>query len=615
MQRHVLVIIASFFLFCAPVWSAQLLPFQGNLSSEIEQDFKSLVNASLSSDQNQFVLARNLLRHVSSSNLATQAWCRLIYAHVLLENDSIIKARKIFEDSSSVHWNDQPMWLQSYRSYGLGLAALYSGEYSVAGKQFQRTLVLAEDVQQLQLLATEGLADNLRFQGKLELSINRWYEALDLAEALKDSLAIFDSYQGRGVVRLVNGELDLAEEDINASFSYFKQVGARKRIAYSYSLLGLIEYRKRNYLESIDLNLKGYNLRGEISDTKGQGESLNNLALAYMGLKNWSQALRYLEEAVQLKTSANDLTQMTVIFNNIGHCFRKLGNRKDALKYFELALEKGKANGQLGDMVVSYRNIMNLYASEKDFESAFNAQSKLVALQDSLSEIERSEAMAEVEIRYNTEQKEQEILMLQQKQTIITNRWLTLAMGLFLTIIIGILFADNQKRKHRQQTQLLVKEDELQKAELKIMSDLLEYNQRKLNLYMENMLKKNEMVVQLESSLRSAVGGSLEDEAHGRKLVEDFSAVRILTEDDWQEFKELFDGVHKGMLDRLLRSYENLTLAEQRLFLLMKLNLSTKEMANILGVSPESIKKGRYRLKKKIGIDDETSLQDYVTSF
>ena len=104
------------------------------------------------------------------------------------------------------------------------------------------------------------------------------------------------------------------------------------------------------------------------------------------------------------------------------------------------------------------------------------------------------------------------------------------------------------------------------------------------------------------------------DEA-GQKLIQDFSAVRILTDQDWEEFKDLFNSVHQGLLDRLLRSYANLTLAEQRLFLLMKLALSTKEIANILGVAPDSVKKGRYRLKKKIGIGDATSMQYFVTSF
>ncbi|HAP68601.1 MAG TPA: hypothetical protein DCR04_02550, partial [Flavobacteriales bacterium] len=159
------------------------------------------------------------------------------------------------------------------------------------------------------------------------------------------------------------------------------------------------------------------------------------------------------------------------------------------------------------------------------------------------------------------------------------------------------------------------KQDELKKAELRIVTDLLEYNRKKLNIYTQNLLQKSEIVDRLEEKLKGSVEGEGRIDEAGQKLIQDFSAVRILTDQDWEEFKDLFNSVHQGLLDRLLRSYANLTLAEQRLFLLMKLALSTKEIANILGVSPDSVKKGRYRLKKKIGIGDATSMQDFVTSF
>jgi DNA-binding CsgD family transcriptional regulator len=334
-----------------------------------------------------------------------------------------------------------------------------------------------------------------------------------------------------------------------------------------------------------------------------------------MGLQNWNQALRYLQEAVQMKALSSDLSQMTVILNNIGHCYKRLNNYSEAERYFSLALSKGWDNGQMGDVVNAYNNLIDLSVHLKDFEKAVEYQSRLITIKDSLALIERAKAIDQLEVKFETDKKEQEILMLQQQQTIITNRWLTLALGLFMTIIIGILIFDNQRRKHKQETELLTAEDELQKAELKIMSDLLEHNQQKLSLYTENLLRKNELVGQLESRLKSAVENSGEIEPEQSELLTNFTGVRILTDQDWEEFKDLFDGVHRGMLARLLKEYENLTLAEQRLFLLMKLEMSTKEIANILGVSPDSVKKGRYRLKRKINLSEDISLQDFVSQF
>ena len=321
------------------------------------------------------------------------------------------------------------------------------------------------------------------------------------------------------------------------------------------------------------------------------------------------------QESIELKTMASDKTQTTAILNNIGHCHLQMGDANTAIKYFNLALSKGQENGQMADVVRSYGNLVKVYRSIDDHERALTFQSELLSLKDSLSEVARREAVTELEVKYETDRKEKEIMLLQQEKTIITNRWLTLALGLFLAIIIGILFIDNQKRKHRHEKKLLVAEDELQKAELKIMSDLLEYNRKKLSLYTENLLKKNELVGTLEDRLKESVEASVSVPEEGKKLIQDFSSVRILTEEDWDEFKGLFDSVHKGLLKRLLETYSDLTLADQRLFLLMKLGLSTQQIANILGVSPDSVKKGRYRLKKKIAADSDSPLQEFVNSF
>jgi DNA-binding CsgD family transcriptional regulator/cbb3-type cytochrome oxidase subunit 3 len=332
-----------------------------------------------------------------------------------------------------------------------------------------------------------------------------------------------------------------------------------------------------------------------------------------MGQKNWNQALRYLEDALLLKTASNDLSQLTVILNNIGQCHIALGNAEKAIQVFQQALEKALQNGQLRDALRSQTNLIRIHASKNDFETAFRLQQEKTALKDSLARIENSRTIQDLKIRYETQRKEDALNLLQKENAIVTNRWLTLALGLFFLLILGILIYDNQRRKHRQQTDLMTAEDELQKAELKIMTEVLEHNQQKLKLYTENLLKKNELVEELETKLQ--IGSDRVGDGNDKKVQKKIRSVRILTDDDWEEFKELFDGVHQGLLDRLLSNYEDLTLAEQRLFLLMKLSMSTKQIANILGVSPDSVKKGRYRLKKKLRIENDMTLQGFVDQF
>jgi DNA-binding CsgD family transcriptional regulator len=69
------------------------------------------------------------------------------------------------------------------------------------------------------------------------------------------------------------------------------------------------------------------------------------------------------------------------------------------------------------------------------------------------------------------------------------------------------------------------------------------------------------------------------------------------------DFRYRFNQAFGGQLDQLKMQYGNLTHAEERIYALEKLNVSTGQIAWMLGISPESVRKTRYRLRKKIGTE------------
>jgi len=75
-----------------------------------------------------------------------------------------------------------------------------------------------------------------------------------------------------------------------------------------------------------------------------------------------------------------------------------------------------------------------------------------------------------------------------------------------------------------------------------------------------------------------------------------------------------FEHVHKDFLNRLKEKQPELTQAEIRLLCLTKLNIATKPMAGILGVSLDTIKKSRHRLRKKLVLSEEDSLDNVVNT-
>ena len=85
----------------------------------------------------------------------------------------------------------------------------------------------------------------------------------------------------------------------------------------------------------------------------------------------------------------------------------------------------------------------------------------------------------------------------------------------------------------------------------------------------------------------------------------------ILTEPDWQRFTKLFEQVHPDFIVLLDTRYAMLSKADIRLLVLTKLLLNSKQMSGVLGISVESLRKARYRVRQKISAlpyDDEINV-------
>ena len=85
-----------------------------------------------------------------------------------------------------------------------------------------------------------------------------------------------------------------------------------------------------------------------------------------------------------------------------------------------------------------------------------------------------------------------------------------------------------------------------------------------------------------------------------------------LTEADWKDLRILFDKVYPGFFERLRQQFSDLTPADMRLVALTKFQPTPKEMAGMLGISDEAIKKTRQRLPKTIDIPEEGGLDERV---
>jgi hypothetical protein len=141
--------------------------------------------------------------------------------------------------------------------------------------------------------------------------------------------------------------------------------------------------------------------------------------------------------------------------------------------------------------------------------------------------------------------------------------------------------------------------------------ELKRAKKQQLELYTINILEKNEIIERISSELELLKDRSIPE----AEQIEKFNAIlqhSILTNDDWEAFKKTIEAVYPNFFASLRYRFTEITASELRLAALIKMNLTLREAANVLGISAESVKKSRYRLKKKFELKEEESLEEFI---
>ncbi|HZV70709.1 MAG TPA: hypothetical protein VFG10_14240 [Saprospiraceae bacterium] len=127
-----------------------------------------------------------------------------------------------------------------------------------------------------------------------------------------------------------------------------------------------------------------------------------------------------------------------------------------------------------------------------------------------------------------------------------------------------------------------------------------------LDIFRHHLLEKNTLIEKMQSATESK-----ENTDDQNKRLADLSHHLILNEDDWVQFKALFDSVYPGFFLSLRNKVPDITQAEQRMAALSKLKLTAKEAANLTGVSPNTVYKTRQRLRQRLGLEQDSDLDPY----
>ena len=135
-----------------------------------------------------------------------------------------------------------------------------------------------------------------------------------------------------------------------------------------------------------------------------------------------------------------------------------------------------------------------------------------------------------------------------------------------------------------------------------------------------NLIQHNDMLLQLDNDMRDLSEAVRRDEKKivlSQKVQNIRSLLQSQLNDDegWAQFEENFNVVYDDFMVNLMREHPNLKKADRKLCAYLKMGLSSKEMASLLNMSVRSIETARYRLRKKLNLDQGDNLTNFIQTF
>lgn len=279
---------------------------------------------------------------------------------------------------------------------------------------------------------------------------------------------------------------------------------------------------------------------------------------------------------------------------------------KEYTKSIETArnLEKDALRSNKITLIIDVRKLLSKnYSKVGNNKEAYNYLKSHKKLEDSIFNVKKTNALSFYQSQFETERRlkelteqESKIMLMDKEIELKSNRnklYVSVLILLVFTLLSGYLFL-----RYRSKQKQKLHEIELQG------------HKSALEVYTKELLRSSSSLAQIKKELEDMKKENRPQEDVNR--LQDLINFRILTPEHWEDFKTKFNRVYPTLFTKARLVNNAITTSEERLIALEKLNLKTNEIANILGVSPDSITKLRYRLRKKLGISREISIATYI---
>ncbi len=478
--------------------------------------------------------------------------------------------------------------------------------FNLAFKSINKSLLIADSTKDLAIIGRlYGLAGYIYLnRGATVKAIEAFGKSKNIGLKLGNIDVQIGGYHGLGRVYISLGEIDKAYDYLIEGLRLAETAEAERPEAILNNALGILE-QDRGSLSAALLHFKKFEkISKYLNDTLSVIYAKVNTSEIFLQLENTDSVLFYIDAAEVLNTKVNNAQARAAIFGIYGRLMYNSGEYEKSIEYINKSIKVSFDNKFSEFIIENYYVLIDNYQALHDSNRALSLYEELDHYKDSIFRINDLKKSEGLQAQFLLEEKAAKALYWQEKYN---NRNLILALSVAVSLLIIVLLFmlskryKANKRIHQEETRNLNQTIDENNREL--VTRIMTENQRESTLeeLSETLeyLSKEKDVAKIKRYLTDALR-NISSKEH--------------VNNNWGVFKVHFEKVHPTFFIELIKIQPNLTQGEMRLCAYIKMNLTTKEIANLLNISDRSIQTNRYRLKKKLGLDTQLNLISYIQS-
>lgn len=290
------------------------------------------------------------------------------------------------------------------------------------------------------------------FKGKYDVAARNFYESIAILEKANEKKKLAPVYNDLAKLYRKTRDLDRALQNYNKADAIYRQLNDTLGISMILNESGVVFEYREDYTEAINRYTSSMKLAEAAGDSLSVSYSLSNIAGVYVIQKKYALAEKNLLRALNIRQILRDSFAIALTYSDLGVAMNGKGDYNKAVEYLSLSNQMAEHLKYPELQSNNYNELSTVAQKQGDFQKAFQYFMKRSALRDSLYALEKTRQIEELNTKYETAQREQQIQNQQNKIRLQNFLFIGIA---GLVLLAGLLIYSQYKRyRLRKETQL-----------------------------------------------------------------------------------------------------------------------------------------------------------------